>query len=365
MKEYTFKTRQIALFFIAFTPLIKFFTMPSLLSSTAKNDLLFSLLIPFTFEVLTLGIIIFTMKNYNGTFIEFLKEQFGETGFKIVLILYAVCFFAKALLPICEQKDYIELTLYQTNTNPLSFLTFILISFYLATKKFRVLGRLSDVCFIITLVGYVVLMGLSISNADYGSILPIGINGIKNIVKGAFSCFTWFGDAVYLLFFMGNFEYQKKSGKKIFLSYLLSMLLVIIFFYVFYGTFTSIAFRQRFALTEISKYSSVINNVGRFDYIAIFLILTANVFSISIPIYFCCKLLSITLPIKQKWIYPVIVHVAIFIIITFFREHFFTIEKLQENVFSFIYPIFYYVLPTIFCFMIICKKQLKEGYEKS
>lgn len=366
MKEYSLKTRQVALFFIAFTPLIKLFTMPSLIAGLSNNDGWISIAINLIVEFFCLSLILVANKNYDGDLYTFLSQSFNKTVAKVIFVLYAVYFLSKSILPICEQKDYIELTLYQTSSNPLSFLPFLIISFYLSIKKLRVIGRVSDVLFLTTLVGYFVLIGLSVTNADYASILPIGVNGTKNVFKASISSFTWFGDAVYLLFFTGKFNMKKGDGKKIILAYLLSSILVLFFYILFYGTFTSIAFRQRFALTEISKYSSVINSVGRFDYIAIFCILISSVFSTAIPLYFSVKCLFTAFPIKNKWIYSIIIHALIFILITFFREYFFTMEKLSEYVFSFIYPIFSYALPVVFSILMIKGKYKKEQvYEKS
>ena len=111
---------------------------------------------------------------------------------------------------------------------------------------------------------------------DLGTILPVGANGFKNIANGAYSSLTWFGDAVYALFFIGEFKFSKKDGLKIFISYLISAVILIAFMIIFYSIFTSISYRQRFALTEISKYTTVINNIGRFDYVGIMMLLFSN-----------------------------------------------------------------------------------------
>ena len=75
-----------------------------------------------------------------------------------------------------------------------------------------------------------------------------------------------------------NFIYKKRDGIKIIIAFLISGLSVVLFMVVFYGIFTSIAFRQQFALTEISKYTAIINNIGRFDYIGILNILFSGIF---------------------------------------------------------------------------------------
>ena len=78
MKEYPLKSRQVALFFIAFTPLIKLFTMPSLISEIAQNDGWISITVSLTLEFLTLFLLLLALKNYDGDFYSFLRNTFNE-----------------------------------------------------------------------------------------------------------------------------------------------------------------------------------------------------------------------------------------------------------------------------------------------
>ena len=129
------------------------------------------------------------------------------------------------------------------------------------------------------------------------------------------------------MFFIGEFEYKKKDGVKILLSFLIGAIMIIAFMIIFYCIFTSIAFRQRFALTEISKYTTVINNLGRFDYIGIILILFVNLFSLSLPIYFSCKIINKLFSIKKVWIAPTIVVPIQALIPLFFNQYIYAIQN--------------------------------------
>ena len=167
---------------------------------------------------------------------------------------------------------------------------FFVVAFYLCFKRLKVLGRLSDILWFISLNGFITLFALSLTNADFSAILPIGANSMPNILLASFKSLNWFGDAVFIMFFIGEFEYKKGFSLKLFLTYLASALIVLLFMIIFYSIFTSISHRQRFALTEISKYTTVINNLGRFDYIGIIFILFSNLFSLAIPLFFACKI---------------------------------------------------------------------------
>lgn len=357
------KTRQICLFFIAFLPLSKIFTLPSIIAKQAVEDMWLSSLLNFIIDGVVLVLLIVAMRKSNLTVYQLLEKYLGKLGSKILLFLYVIYFNIKALLPINEQKDYVQFTLYTLMPTLAYFLPFFIVAFYLSIKRLRAIGRISDILWFITLSGFFLLFSLSFANADFSAILPVGARGIKNIVKGSYFSLPWFGDSLYLLFFIGEFAYKKRDGIKIALSYLLGMLCVILFMIIFYCIFTSIAFRQRFALTEISKYTTVINNTGRLDYLGILLLLLSNLFALSLPIFFSVKLLVYVFNVKRQWIVSLIVVGLHFLISVFLSEFFFSIEHLSTTVLGVYYLLLGNILPIIFACLFI--KENNREHQKS
>ena len=347
------KTRQVCFFLIAFLPITKFFSLPSIIARHSGEDLWLSALICLTLDFITLIPIVFACKRAEKNFFELLQDNFGRSGAKLIAVLYLIYFFVKTILPINEQKDYIEFTLYTLKPTVFYFLPLFLLAFYICFKKLRVYGRLADILWMVTINGFVSLIALSLPNADFTAILPIGARGLSNILKGSFSAFNWFGDSVFIMFFIGNFKYEKKAGLKIFLSFVLGALMVIIFMITFYSIFTSISFRQRFALTEMSKYTTVISNLGRFDYIGIFMILFSNVFALCLPIYFTSKLIKFIFSIKKLWIAPTITISLHLFIVLFLYEFSVTFERVITSYFSCYFIILGNILPIILSIIFI------------
>ncbi len=330
-EKYQLRTRQICLFIIAFLPITKLFMMPSIAAKSANEDMWISVLINLMLDFITIFLLTLTMKKSQMDFFGILESTFGKIGCKIILCFYFFMFFFKAILPIEEQRDYVEFTLYTLMPTFFYFLPFFVLAFYLCAKRLRVIGRIADVMWIITVLGFIILIILSVSNADFSALLPVGANGIGNITKGAYTTFLWFGDSAYFIFFIGNYKYRKGDLKKISLSFLIHSLMVLLFTIIFYTIFTSIAFRQRFALTEISKYTTVINNIGRFDYLGIMLILLSNLFALSLPLYFCCVLLNQIFNFRRMWISPIItvgLHLAFMV---FLSQYYASIEHLLSG----------------------------------
>ena len=353
------KTRQVCFFIIAFVPVTKLFIMSSVLAGFAKEDMWISALFNVLIDLITLAFVLKACRNAKTDFITLLEDNLGKTGKNVVLAIYFFYFLLKGIVPINEQKDYVEMTLYMTQPNLLTFLPVLICSFYLCLKELRTIGRISDITWLITIVGFVLLLSLSVANADFSAILPIGANGINNVLKGSFSVLNWFGDIPYIMFFIGKFKYEKNSTGKILLSYAIAGVMVIFFTIIFYGVFTSIAFRQQFALTEISKYSTVINSIGRFDYIAILMLLFSNVFALSLPIYFASKMLQGIFPIKQRWIFPLVLTVIYASVLMFLSEYFYSIEKFISTFGNAYFLILGNVLP---CFTVLLKNKENKLY---
>ena len=171
------------------------------------------------------------------------------------------------------------------------------------------MGRAADILTGVTILSFAILLFLAVGQTDVAALLPVGAQG-KNIFTATYYGLSWFGDGVYFLFLLGTFRTEKKGLLKIMLSYAGVALLTLLFLAVFYGSFSSIADRQEFALNEMSKYSAVILAVGRFDYIAIFLFLGVGVFSIALPLYFSTYALRQVFPFKQSPLPAIIVNVG-------------------------------------------------------
>ncbi len=346
------KTRQICLFFIAFLPITKLFAMPSIMASIAGRNLWLSGLINVIFDIITLSFLIVVAKKNNKTFFELLTSALGQKATKIISMLYVLYFLFKSAFPIMEQKDYINATLYFAKPSAFYFLPFFAVAFFLCSKKLRILGRLSDVLFTFTLSGYALLIALAIRNTDFLSILPIGKCSVGEIMNGSYSSLAWFGDSAYFLFFLGNYEHRKGDEIRLLGSYIASSLMVLLFLIVFYGVFTFIAFRQKFALTDIAKYTSVISNTGRFDYIASMSLLFSGIISVILPLFFASKIIEEVFSLKSPLIASLICVAISFTLTIIFAQYYYSIEKFMTGSAGIILLLFGNVFPILFIFLI-------------
>ena len=357
--QYQLKTRQICFLFIALMPITKLFTLPSVLALSAREDMWISAVINLALDLITLSLLCLACQKTEKTFFELLEDGFGNVGAKIIMTVYTLYFLLKAFIPLQEQEEFVKLSLYINMPTDLFFLPFFVVSFILCLKPLRVFGRASDVVWIFTLVGYFLLIFLSVSNVEWQALLPVGAQGAQSVIKGSCKSFNWWGDCAYMLFFIGNFKSGKKASIKIILSYLFSGLIVVLAMVFFWETFTSIAHRQQFAMTELSKYTTVINNTGRFDYVGIIFILFSCVFSLSLPLYFASLLLNQVFNLKHKWICPLIVNLSMLISMLLLNQYMVSISAFFESIMS---PVFF-IMGNLLPILTLCLTSKRSSNE--
>lgn len=295
------KPRQIAFWFIAFLPVTKLATMQKTAAAFANEDLWISVLLNILLDLVSIAVLIKTNDLYGKSFYTIL-EDFGGTVFaKTVLGFYFLFFIAKAFPSLIETSVFVQNTLYETSPTAFSFVPFFITATYICSMKLRAIGRVSDVVWLLTLIGVTVIIILSFESADFYSVLPIGANGI-NILIAAKKISPWFSDSAYFLFLIGKYNDEKRSSTKILSGFAVASFITLFFSVTFYAVFEGLSGSELFPLAEISKFSSVINAIGRFDYFGIFLITFSTVIATSIPIFFAARLLKKITEIKKTWI---------------------------------------------------------------
>ena len=140
--EKELKTRQICFFFIAFLPVLKLFSLPSVLASACAEDMWISTLISLILDLLTVSAVLFACKKTNTDFYGLLEKSLGKVGSKIVLGFYTAVFLLKAVLPIYQQKSFVDISLYETFPSILNFMPFFIASFPLDVFLYAFVARM-------------------------------------------------------------------------------------------------------------------------------------------------------------------------------------------------------------------------------
>ncbi len=324
--------RQICFIYLAFTAVTKIGMLPAILANYVGEALWQAVLLNFVLDFCILLIFLHLSKKHpNQTLYEIIKNGTREWLAKITLFLFGVFFFLKTALPLFEQKLYIENTLYEILPNPIIFYPFFIVSTYASLKGLKTFARCADISLWITSAGLILALYLSISSFNAENLLPLFQKPLNSIVNASFRTLLWHADSLYFLMFLGHFDEQKHQSRNIILSFVGIALFTTFFIAVFYGIYGEISASQPFALPSMMIFSVLVNNIGRFDFIAIFLLLFSTIYAIILPIFLSTKCFTQVFNLKKATIPAVTLNAVMILNIIIFGNKFFKILSLAQN----------------------------------
>lgn len=346
MKEKSLNVNQICAFLLAVIPLTKLITAPAVFAGYCNEQLWQPLVILALFDILLIFIFVFTIKKHNNrTFFDILSDSYSPNFAKTVFFIYAIFFICKSIIPLIEQKELIENAFYETLPQVPAFFPLFLVIFYICLRGLKTFGRLSQACLFISLSGILLILFLSFSTAEFKYILPLHKLPTKSVAICSLNALSWFNDAIYLFFFMGHFEQEKKQNLKIFLSYVSAFFILLVYFIIFYCIFTFIAPTQKIALNSMSIFGVTLVNVGRFDYIALFLLSMSSIVAVSTPLVLATHCFKKVFESENNLIFAIISSVIPFIITLFFASKYESVLSFCTQYLTPLYLICGYVLP--------------------
>ncbi len=276
-------TRQLYFFLACVAPVGKLVLLPAQLANFAKNDLLFPALVQIVLSAAAVFCVLLLARR-RMTFYGLLSETFGKIAAKIIATVFAVFLLFAALLPLLEQKLFVQSVFYDTLPSVASFAPFYLFSVYLCARPIFCCGRTWDILGPLAVVGLAGVLVLSAPSADYGALLPAGAAGGSGFLQGFSGAFPWFFDAALLVPMLGKIDYREGAAWKGALFYLLGGLGVLFFLATFYGIFEEISVNQLFAFSATSKYFSGVTMLGRIDFIFIYTLALVMAFYCALPL---------------------------------------------------------------------------------
>ena len=339
--------RQLYFFLACVMPVGKLILLPSLLAQDAKNDLLFPMLIGYLVEAGVVFCVLLAAKRGENLF-TLLKNTFGKVASVIILSILSIFFFYAALLPLLEQRLFVQSVFYDTLPSILAFAPFFVFSIYLCAKPLSSQGRVWDILGPIAIVGLVGILVLSVGSADLGALLPVG-GGAGGIFKALSTAASWFFDASLLLMLLGKIDYHDGTAWKGALFYLAGGVGVLAFLAVFYAIFGDLAMSQYFAIAKTSKYFSGITVLGRIDYVFIYALSLVMAFWCAIPLQAGveCFLQPFGREHHLATILSVAVNVLFLILLQFLDNRFGEVLKFITGPAVWIFPAFCVLLPPL------------------
>ena len=350
--------RQIYFFLACIAPVGKLVFLPAQLADVAKNDLLFPAAMQYLIQTAAVFCVLLLAKR-GMNFFELLANTFGKIAARVLITVYAAFLFFAALLPLLEQKLFVQSVFYDTLPSLVAFAPFFLFTAYLCSEPLASYGRTWDILGPLAIVGFAGILAFSFGSADFAALLPVGAVGFGGVWKSAVSAFSWFFDAALLLPLLGKFDYEKGMAWKGALFYLAGGAAVLLFLAVFYGIFQETAVNQLFAFSTTSKYFSGITMLGRIDYIFIFTLGLVMAFYVTLPLQggIECLLLAYG---RKKYLptaLGVAVSAAFLTTVLLLDYRFGDVLKAITGAAAWIFPVFASALPAL---MLLLRRERRE-----
>lgn len=276
--------RQICFILVFYTAASKLLQYPTLLSGYSGRDLLFSALISFAVEGIAVWAVAYLSSRTNKTFFGLVEDSLGKVAARIIYGLFALFFLAAVLLPLFEQKQFVNAVFYDVTPSFWVFVPIFLFLVYAGSKNFENVGRCADLCmpvFIITVLG---LFAMALGETKFSNLLPVLKTPPSEIFGGALKTSYYFCEPAYLLMFLGHFKYKKGDAAKLTLSYAGGALIVLLFLALFFGIYAATASSRQFAVSKTSLYFSAIEMVGRVDLLALYVLEVVMLFALALNI---------------------------------------------------------------------------------
>lgn len=341
-------TRQIYFYLAAVAPVGKLLFMPSQLAFFASNDLLIPAAMNYLIQAGAVFLALLFARQ-NRTFYEALSDTFGKIAAKIITCLLTLFLLFASLMPLLEQKLCVQKTLYDTLPSAVTFFPFFLLSAYICAKPLSSLGRVWDILLPISVAGFLGIMVLSVENADFGALMPVGASGAEGIFGGFAYSLNWFFDSALLLALAGRFDCKKGTAWKGALCYLAGGAAVLFYLAVFYGVYSDIAMQQTFGFAEMSKYFSGITVLGRIDYLFSFSLIFVIIFYCSLPLHAGTECIYEAFG-KKRYLRTVVslaVNLTLLIAVFMLNFRLYSAMKLITRTLFWIFPVFCVLLPAL------------------
>lgn len=331
--------RQIAFFAAFVLPIYKLLETPSLLAGFMQGDLLLPALLHFIFQAGILFALLFFVSRLEKPLFATLEEKFGKSV-RIFYALYALYFLFYAILPLLDLEKFVYAAFFDTAPTFFSFAFFFILSAFVCTKSIASLGRFADLSVFLFLVPFLVLLFMSVSQANVSNLLPFFEKELSSTAS-AFSYTTpHFADALLLLPLLSNYSYQKKDALKISLGYGFGALLTIAFFAVFYGVFGTIASREHYAFLKIAQYFPALSVIGRVDLLFIYLLCVVLFILVCTPLLYAVDFTARLFPSNRKTAVSAVINFSAFLFVLFCNQYYNTFYRVISSKLFFLFWIF-------------------------
>ena len=336
--------RQICFIMLIYTAVSKFITYPTQLSYSSGRDLLFSAAINFVLQAVIIWAVSYLCSRTDKTFFSLVEGTLGKVAARIVFGLFALFFMVCALLPMLEQKLYVQAIFYDMLPSLIVFLPVFFFTVYAASKDFKNIGRCADICLPLFIIAMLFILVMSLHELQWDNFLPM-FKQPRKIFKSSLSNAHRFAEPAYLLMFMGHFKYKKGDATKITLSYIGGALFVMAVLAAFYGNYGDMSESRSFAISKISLFFPAIDLIGRIDLLALYILEIVMLFALVLNFQFAVYCIEKCTGYKNRPVLSLAVNSLFFVLLVVFDNSYSSIHSVWIKWMWIVFLIFASLVP--------------------
>jgi spore germination protein KB len=165
-------------------------------------------------------------RKTGDSMVDVIISAVGKTGGKIAVSLFGLWLIFYVGFMLKSGAERLISSAYDTASPTLFILTILAVAVIVAMGKLKVLGRLSEIFFIIFGLVFIFIMIPAFADIDPGNLLPVTVYDTGNILKGAIPIINIGTVGVYLYFFKDVAD--SDNSNKVIIKRLFTVLAVIL-----------------------------------------------------------------------------------------------------------------------------------------
>ncbi|MBO4262721.1 MAG: GerAB/ArcD/ProY family transporter [Clostridia bacterium] len=337
MREYKFTVRQACFFYIAFCAVSKTLFLTAVITLYADRYAWLSVLLNYAANGLIIFSTLLISERFPGKDLYgILEYNLGKPFAKTLFALFALFLFLSAFVPVIEQKQFIQRTLYDNSPMLLPYFPFFIFSAYFCYLGLKAVARCSDIFIWVTAAGIVGLLALTFPNVDLTELLPLKTNAASIFSASAKSA-LWHTEGLYSLFLIGGIKGEKLAKTKIMSAFSISAALSVIYVASIYCEFGPLTVRQIFPPVKMGMFSVALINIGRIDYVFAIMLAASNLFSACLPLVFSTMCVGKVFGLKDLKAAAIIINAISYAVILYTEKNFVPSLHFLEN--YYLYPL--------------------------
>lgn len=284
MKKVT--TNQICGLIMLVTISNKLLILPSIMYEDVGSDAIFVVILKLLLAFLAFWIFAYIAKNYpNKTLDDLLVPYIGKFCYGVLLFLFGVFYLIKTFLTLSEGELFLGETIYISLPAELYAIPTFIVAGYFVYKGARIIGRTNETVFRVIFWGVIISILLTIPNLNLETLFPLFTSSPEGFAKSFSHISMWFGNYFVIYLFLGKTEISKNFISKVLKSYILSALVVLAFFIVYYSVFGESSVIHSYAINDVVTLTPQLSSLIKINWFTVIFYSMALIGQVVLQLY--------------------------------------------------------------------------------